>query len=88
MPRKWHFQAPFYGAWQGVGLEMITPIRGRKRVTFLPQDNVKFIRNDNPDKGTETVGVLEVVMEIVKVIRNDNPDKGTETFMRTFISKE
>ena len=36
-----------------------------------------LIRNDNPDKGTETVyaPVLEP-----QQIRNDNPDKGTETF--------
>ena len=55
MPRKWHFQAPFYGAWQGVG-----------------------IRNDNPDKGTETRSATKFLL-ISNVIRNDNPDKGTET---------
>ena len=57
MPRKWHFQAPFYGAWQGVG-----------------------IRNDNPDKGTETDYILQEVSYTLR-IRNDNPDKGTETII-------
>ena len=37
------------------------------------------IRNDNPDKGTETsLAVKEHTIYII-VIRNDNPDKGTET---------
>ena len=56
MPRKWHFQAPFYGAWRGVG-----------------------IRNDNPDKGTETDLSGRFIADFTIEIRNDNPDKGTET---------
>ena len=35
------------------------------------------IRNDNPDKGTET-DVCQP-LSIADIIRNDNPDKGTET---------
>ena len=58
---------------------MITPIRGRKLL-----DSTKFhvgarnIRNDNPDKGTETL-LLPVLLCFCSLIRNDNPDKGTET---------
>ena len=38
-----------------------------------------LIRNDNPDKGTET-GVVDYILKVgYKKIRNDNPDKGTET---------
>ena len=37
-----------------------------------------MIRNDNPDKGTETLMVYMVSTDYT-VIRNDNPDKGTET---------
>ena len=36
-----------------------------------------LIRNDNPDKGTETK-LLHLSSNSV-TIRNDNPDKGTET---------
>ena len=39
---------------------------------------VKPIRNDNPDKGTETLG-KGFLREVAAEIRNDNPDKGTET---------
>ena len=36
-------------------LEMITPIRGRKLESVSLDGNlVVLIRNDNPDKGTET----------------------------------
>ena len=35
-------------------LEMITPIRGRKLVSCCRYLIVHVIRNDNPDKGTET----------------------------------
>ena len=57
---------------------MITPIRGRKLNCFHCCHHNNLIRNDNPDKGTETL--LEVLCADVQVsIRNDNPDKGTET---------
>ena len=35
-------------------LEMITPIRGRKLLYEKPNIKPIYIRNDNPDKGTET----------------------------------
>ena len=59
---------------------MITPIRGRKRKLYLVLSRfmVKPIRNDNPDKGTETLG-KGFLREVAAEIRNDNPDKGTET---------
>ena len=38
-----------------------------------------MIRNDNPDKGTETVHSKQDLTLLVNGIRNDNPDKGTET---------
>ena len=38
-----------------------------------------LIRNDNPDKGTETVMGSPIEAQEY-MIRNDNPDKGTETF--------
>ena len=42
---------------------------------------LKLIRNDNPDKGTET-GVVDYILKVgYKKIRNDNPDKGTETHL-------
>ena len=34
-------------------LEMITPIRGRKEHGSTEVNDMKKIRNDNPDKGTE-----------------------------------
>ena len=37
------------------------------------------IRNDNPDKGTETENSSYDPLDILYMIRNDNPDKGTET---------
>ena len=37
-----------------------------------------LIRNDNPDKGTETSFIVSI-NAIIFMIRNDNPDKGTET---------
>ena len=40
-----------------------------------------MIRNDNPDKGTETFACSLIILQIKPVIRNDNPDKGTETFV-------
>ena len=58
---------------------MITPIRGRKRKRQWKQAQaVSPIRNDNPDKGTET-GKHSCVRPFQTAIRNDNPDKGTET---------
>ena len=60
---------------------MITPIRGRKPgILFNIMYATSSIRNDNPDKGTETIAVLCKCPFIQKyMIRNDNPDKGTET---------
>ena len=43
------------GLGEGEGLEMITPIRGRKPPTTRVHDIRKMFRNDNPDKGTETI---------------------------------
>ena len=37
---------------------MITPIRGRKHTMPQMAINKNMIRNDNPDKGTETSRVL------------------------------
>ena len=37
------------------------------------------IRNDNPDKGTETKSLMGMNWTADILIRNDNPDKGTET---------
>ena len=59
-------------------LEMITPIRGRKLYFISSKLSGTTIRNDNPDKGTET-SFLFVVFITKFSIRNDNPDKGTET---------
>ena len=42
-----------------------------------------MIRNDNPDKGTETRAIQLIPFEII-MIRNDNPDKGTETGSEQF----
>ena len=65
----------------GKRLEMITPIRGRKLYyndcTSLFE--VAPIRNDNPDKGTETDKNIYLSIYRLNTIRNDNPDKGTET---------
>ena len=62
----------------GIRLEMITPIRGRKLSSMVSFIISGVIRNDNPDKGTETV-VFQSFPCRLKAIRNDNPDKGTET---------
>ena len=60
---------------------MITPIRGRKRYQLISSLCFRRrIRNDNPDKGTETpLFVSRYICGIL--IRNDNPDKGTETLL-------
>ena len=44
-----------------IGLEMITPIRGRKPKKGGIQWLTIAIRNDNPDKGTETYNKLETL---------------------------
>ena len=60
-------------------LEIITPIRGRKRTCqYACLYPYHVIRNDNPDKGTET-SRQKTLPHLLIVIRNDNPDKGTET---------
>ena len=63
---------------------MITPIRGRKQALVaggkFPQI---LIRNDNPDKGTETKRKSPTTTGSTIKIRNDNPDKGTETLFDT-----
>ena len=60
-------------------LEIITPIRGRK--PFSP-GSVKvadgMFRNNNPDKGTETLSYFIIIISVL-LFRNNNPDKGTET---------
>ena len=38
-----------------------------------------MIRNDNPDKGTETLQLAFPAVFLSRQIRNDNPDKVTET---------
>ena len=45
-----------------------------------------MIRNDNPDKGTETYSYY-LLRAVSSMIRNDNPDKGTETNMCLIASK-
>ena len=64
-------------------LEIITPIRGRKQMQaweiFI--GILRRFRNNNPDKGTETMGELDFLFLII-MFRNNNPDKGTETLYR------
>ena len=80
MPRKCPFKALFYGACKGVGLEIITPIRGRKQSKRRAMDLQHILfRNNNPDKGTETIDQY-INLEKSVEFRNNNPDKGTETF--------
>ena len=66
---------------------MITPIRGRK-LDDLDADAKPDtpIRNDNPDKGTETSIATTAKILPNAEIRNDNPDKGTETLSATCLS--
>ena len=64
---------------------MITPIRGRKLFFDLALVYYNLIRNDNPDKGTETVSLISLMHGCLLLIRNDNPDKGTETLPAPFI---
>ena len=38
------------------------------------------MKDDNPDKGTETIDLPDDVVEkIIELLKDDNPDKGTET---------
>ena len=47
----------------------------------IVSSSISKFRNNNPDKGTETIEIIEE--NIVKVkFRNNNPDKGTETFSK------
>ena len=59
---------------------MITPIRGRKLLitTCLSIKVSNSLKDDNPDKGTETVD-LRLSYEAYSRLKDDNPDKGTET---------
>ena len=41
--------------------------------------SVIWFRNNNPDKGTETINLTSAIMLNNAVFRNNNPDKGTET---------
>ena len=45
-------------------LEMITPIRGRKLEMELDSSGYYEFRNDNPDKGTETFILLNMLLFI------------------------
>ena len=57
-------------------LEIITPIRGRK-LTDIPglyAMKTRF-RNNNPDKGTETILLNANAATSIKFLKN-NPDKG------------
>ena len=38
-----------------------------------------MLKDDNPDKGTETRGLLELLEDTAVLLKDDNPDKGTET---------
>ena len=69
------------GLVRGEGLEIITPIRGRKLILsdLCPLVLTFEFRNNNPDKGTETGDGGKGGDIIFEVFRNNNPDKGTET---------
>ena len=41
-----------------------------------------MFRNNNPDKGTETINLYLIIPYLYK-FRNNNPDKGTETNVYT-----
>ena len=58
---------------------MITPIRGRKqyKCPFTSSTAFSSLKDDNPDKGTETLA--EHFKTLVAKLKDDNPDKGTET---------
>ena len=39
-----------------------------------------MLKDDNPDKGTETKDwILRIIFFCTEVLKDDNPDKGTET---------
>ena len=43
-----------------------------------------MFRNNNPDKGTETLDNDKVLANSANMFRNNNPDKGTETVYKFF----
>ena len=52
------------GLVRGEGLEIITPIRGRKLFEFEEEfEDIDEFRNNNPDKGTETFGHFTDLLE-------------------------
>jgi len=59
---------------------MITPIRGRKRNTTDSPAGAEPLKDDNPDKGTETFSSLLLhCINLLSLLKDDTPDKGTET---------
>ena len=59
---------------------MITPIRGRKPIALsLIIYNLLSLKDDNPDKGTETQTLAPWWRDTFCKLKDDNPDKGTET---------
>ena len=75
------------GLVRGQGLEIITPIRGRKLGLELFQqlDYIMF-RNNNPDKGTE-INSDKLFNFSIASFRNNNPDKGTEILCQTNLTQ-
>ena len=59
---------------------MITPIRGRKlRWKLGVLATLIVLKDDNPDKGTETtIYIISIIKKFI-MLKDDNPDKGTET---------
>ena len=63
---------------------MITPIRGRKRNTTDSPAGAEPLKDDNPDKGTETLSYWVIhIFGLSYPLKDDNPDKGTETNIQT-----
>ena len=58
---------------------MITPIRGRKRRHIVQSPHIHLLKDDNPDKGTETTPAAFTTSATPLALKDDNPDKGTET---------
>ena len=59
---------------------MITPTRGRKLQSLIAIIlDIKLFTDDNPDKGTETLYLLQSPLPFPCLFADDNPDKGTET---------
>ena len=58
---------------------MITPIRGRKRLISLTRSYILFFRNDNPDKGTETL-VTEIVAKSDLSLEMITPIRGRKVY--------